>query len=186
MNALLVTVRVLGGAYLFSMMLSLGLALGRSPAESKAEKRSARRALIRGLLLNLAVLPLVTVAFTRILGTSGDVTAALLLLAASPGGRYLPHLVRAGRGSLSLGVELTLFLAKITVFTAPLTARWLFGLEALRVHELPLLLELVLLQVVPLLAGKWLSRHRRDSRRESSARSPGSRSPSRVSSSSSS
>jgi BASS family bile acid:Na+ symporter len=141
-------------------MLSLGLALGRSQAESKQEKRGGRHALLRGLILNLVVLPVVTVGFTHALRTSGDVTAALLLLAACPGGRYMPHLVKLGGGSLSLGVELTLLLAKITVFTAPLTARWLFGLQSLEVHEVPLLLELVVLQVAPLLAGKWVSRHR--------------------------
>lgn len=160
MNALLTTVRVLGAAYLLSMMFSLGLALGGGQADSKREKRSGRRALLRGLVLNLVVLPVVTVAITRALRTSGDVTAALLLLAACPGGRYMPHLVKLGGGSLSLGVELTLFLAKITVFTAPMTARWALGLESLKVHELPLLLELVVLQVAPLLAGKWVSRHR--------------------------
>ncbi len=158
MNALLMTAQVLVPAYLLSMMLSLGLALGRSPAESKQEKRHAHRAVILGLLLNLVVLPAVTVAVTRALRTSGDVTAALLLLAASPGGRYTPHLVRYGKGSLPVGVHLTLFLAKTTVFTAPVMVRRLMGLHSMDVHELPLLMELILLQIAPLLVGRWVSR----------------------------
>jgi BASS family bile acid:Na+ symporter len=144
------------------VMGSLGLELGLRPQESKEEKRDQRRALIRGLLVNLFVIPAVAVAITRGLHTSGDIALAMLLVVSAPGGRFAPHFVRLGRGDLSLGVEVTLFLAKLTVFTAPFTAKLLLGVHAIEIKEIPLLVQLVVLQLVPYFAGRWLGRHHPD------------------------
>jgi bile acid:Na+ symporter, BASS family len=150
----------LAALYLVSMMFTLGLELGAAPKESREKKRAKRLMLVRGLVINLVVLPAVAFGITRALHASSDVAIALLLLAAVPGGRFAPHLVKLGGGDLPLAVEVTLFLAKLTAFTAAPTARWLLGVRAIDVHEVPLILQLVLLQIVPLYAGKWL-RHKR-------------------------
>ena len=63
-------------------------------------------------------LPAVAFAITRALHASSDVAIALMLLAAVPGGRFAPHLVKLGGGDVPLSIEVTLFLAKSPAFTA--------------------------------------------------------------------
>jgi BASS family bile acid:Na+ symporter len=151
-------VTILAALYLISMMFSLGLELGGGEKESKVEKHAERRMLIRGLILNLAVVPALTFVVARLLHTSSDVTIALLLLVCAPGGRFAPHLVKLGKGNMALGVELTLFLAKLTAFTAPPAAKYLLTLHTMEVRELPFVVQLVALQLVPFFGGKWLRR----------------------------
>jgi BASS family bile acid:Na+ symporter len=159
-HALHTVLQALSVFYLFAMMLSLGLELGGGPKESKEEKRHKKRALVVGLVFNLALLPLVTFGVTRALGVSNAVSVALLLLAASPGGRYAPQLVRLGGGDVALSVEVTLFLAKITCFTAVPLAKWMLTLRTLEIHELPFLVQLVFVQLLPFYFGKWLKKKR--------------------------
>jgi BASS family bile acid:Na+ symporter len=149
---------VLGSAYLASAMLSLGLELGLLAKPLREEKRRERFALLRGLGLQLVVLPAVAWAIVRSLHTSSDVTVALLFLMAAPGGGVAPLLVRFGGGDLQLAVELALFQAKLTVLTAPLTIKWLLGLDEMHIHELPFVAQLFFLQVVPVYLGKWIRR----------------------------
>ena len=160
MDGLKALTTALSATYLVSMMLSLGLELGGQPEESRERKRAKRRLLVRGLVVNLVVLPAVAYGIVRALHASSDVAVALILLAVVPGGRFAPHLVKLGGGDVPLAIELTLFLAKLTAFTAAPTARWLLGVHGIDVHELPLIAQLVLLQILPLYAGKWLARHR--------------------------
>jgi BASS family bile acid:Na+ symporter len=152
---------LLSAIYLVSMMLALGLELGAGPRESKEKKRAKRRMLARGLLFNLIAIPALAFLVTRALHASSDVAIALLILAAVPGGRYAPHLVKLGAGEVTLAIEVTLFLAKLTAFTAAPTAKWLLTLHTLDIRELPFLLQLLLLQIVPLYGGKWLRRRHR-------------------------
>ncbi len=158
MPALRTLVTLLSAAYLVSMMFALGLELGGGPKESKEAKRAKRHLLVRGLFLNLVVLPLVAFGIVRALHVSSDVSIALLLLAAVPGGRFAPHLVRVGEGDIPLAVEVTLFLAKITGFTAGPTAKWMLTRGIFDIHELPFLMQLVALQIIPFYSGKWLLR----------------------------
>jgi bile acid:Na+ symporter, BASS family len=157
-HGLLTSVKALTVFYIVTIMLALGLELGGAPKESRDAKRRKRRALVGGLLFNLILLPLVTFGVVRALHVSNAVSVALLLLAASPGGRYAPHLVKLGGGDVALSVEITLFLAKISCFTAVPFAKWMLTLRALEIHELPFLLQLVLLQLLPFYSGKWLKR----------------------------
>lgn len=151
---------ILAAVYLASMMLALGLELGAAPKEERDSKRRKRRVLVGAVLLNLLVLPALAVGITSALHTASDVSVALLLLVCAPGGRFAPQLVKLGGGELGLSVELTLWLAKLTSLTGPLTAKWLLELHSLEVRELPFLLQLVLLQFVPFYLGKWLRRRR--------------------------
>jgi BASS family bile acid:Na+ symporter len=144
--------------YLVSMMLSLGLGVGAEPTESKELKRRKRRLLVVGIIFNLLIIPAAAFALTRALHTSSSVATALLLLVAAPGGRYAPHLVQLGKGDVALGVELTLFLAKLTGFTAAPLAKFMLHLDALELRELPLVAQLLVLQLLPFYAGKWLGR----------------------------
>jgi BASS family bile acid:Na+ symporter len=141
-------------------MFSTGLALGGGEREERPERRRRRRLVLRALVLNLVVLPLVALGATRLVGSAGDVTVAVLLLAACPGGRFAPHLARLTGGDVALSVEIALFLAKLVAFTAPLTSAWLLGLERVELRELPMILQLLALQMIPYLAGKQLRRRR--------------------------
>ena len=156
----LTVARVLGAAYLVTMMFGTGLRLGVEPKADKATKRQRRQLLLRALAIDLLLLPLFAVAVTRALHTAGDVAIALLLLAAAPGGRYAPQLTRWARGDLGLTVEITLFLVKLTPFTAPFVAARLLDVHHIEMHDLPFILQLLLLQLVPYLAGKAVRRHR--------------------------
>jgi BASS family bile acid:Na+ symporter len=159
-HALTPVVQGLSLLYIFTMMLTLGLELGGGPKESKDEKRHKRHALALGLAFNLALLPLVAFVVTRALHPSNAVSVALLLLAAAPGGRYAPHLVKLGRGDVALSVEVTVYLAKITCITAVPLSKWMLTLHTLEIHELPFLVQLVLLQLLPFYFGKWLKKTR--------------------------
>src|SRR5438067_2080221 len=134
-----VVARALIDSYLVTSMLSMGLKVGAAPKEDKAGKRRQRRLLVRALLLNLVLLPAVTVAATHLLHPSHAVTVALILLAAAPGGRFAPHLTAVAGGELALSVEITLFLAKLTGFSAPFVARELLAVHHLELHELTLI-----------------------------------------------
>jgi BASS family bile acid:Na+ symporter len=149
-------VEILSAIYLATMMFALGLELGGGPKESKDHKRAKRRALMRGLLVNLVLLPLVAFGITRAVHAPPVVTAAVLLLAASPGGKFTPQFVKLGGGDTALSVELTLFLAKLTCFTAIPTVKWMLTMRTLEIHELPFLLQIIALQLVPFYSGKWL------------------------------
>jgi BASS family bile acid:Na+ symporter len=151
--------RAFAAAFLVAMMFSIGLALGGEAAD-KPTKRRQRRLILRALALNLILLPLVAVTLTRALGAGDDVGIAFLLLAASPGGRFAPQLARIAKAELGLAVETTLFLAKLVPFTAPVTARLLVHTHHLELHELPFILQLLGLQLVPYLLGRQLRRRR--------------------------
>jgi BASS family bile acid:Na+ symporter len=160
MHALAMLVLITSALYLVSMMFSIGLRVGEMPKESKEEKRRKRRLLIAGLVLNLLVIPGLAFGLTRAVHASSDVTTGLLLLVAAPGGRYTPHLALLARGDVALAAELTIYLAKITGFTAAPVAKFMLDLKAFELRELPLVAQLLLLQLVPFYGGKWLGRKR--------------------------
>src|SRR5258708_6483166 len=108
--------RALTAGFLVVMMFSMGLELGGEPAKDKQAKRRARRLLLRALLVNLVVMPLVAFAVVRGLHRSGAIASAVLLVAATPGGRFAPRVAQLARADLGLAVEITLFLAKLTGF----------------------------------------------------------------------
>jgi BASS family bile acid:Na+ symporter len=155
LKALLAT---LTAAYLVAVMLGLGIQLGGAPKEEREQKRTKRAVLARALLLDLVLLPALAAGAMRALGASSDVAVALLLLICAPGGRFGPQLAKLGRGDLSIAVELTLLLAKLTSFTAPFAAKWALSLDSLKVREWSFVAQLILLQLVPFYTGKWLRR----------------------------
>jgi BASS family bile acid:Na+ symporter len=152
--------RVVTAAYLISMMFWMGLTLGGGPAEDKATKRREHWLLALGLAFNLILVPLLAVALTRVIGATGEVTIALLLLAAAPGGRFAPQIAKLAGAQLGLSVEITIFLAKLVSFTAPITARWMLQTHRIELHELTFIAQLLLLQFVPYLVGKQLRKRK--------------------------
>ena len=150
---------VLSALYLVTLMFAMGLDLG-GVHEDKATKRRKRRRLVRALLFNLLALPAIAIAVTRLLQPSEGVQVALLLLAATPGGRFAPQLAAMARADRVLSVEISLFLFKLAPLTAPFAVAWMLGARRVDMHELTFIAELFLLQMAPFLAGKLLRRRR--------------------------
>ncbi len=152
---------VLTAIYLVSMMFSIGMGL-RASQQPPARQHGHLGVLLWALLLNLLLIPGAAILLTRSLRLSGDVAFAVLVVAACPGGRFAPHLTRIAGGDVGLGTIQVLLLAKLAVFSAPLTTKWLLGLHQLRVAALPMVVQGLLLQMVPLYAGKAVGRWRRE------------------------
>lgn len=153
-------IRVFAAAFLVAMMLSMGLTLGGEAPAGKTAKRRKRRLLLLALALNLVLLPLVALALTRALAASDDVAIAFLLVASAPGGRFAPTLGRMAGAELALSVEISLFLAKLVSFTAPVTARLLLHTHRIELRELPFIAQLLVLQLLPYLVGRQLRKRR--------------------------
>ena len=152
---------VLTGVYLTAMMFSVGIGLRGGPRPAAA-KHGQRVLQLRGLLLNLVLIPAVAVVLTRSLHLTSDVAFALLIVAACPGGRFAPDLTKKAAGDVPLATTQIFLLTKLAPFTAPLTTKWLLGLHQLHVASRPMILSGLLLQTLPLYAGKMLARHRAD------------------------
>ena len=151
---------ILAAIYLVAMMFSVGLGLraGQPPEKEKRSKKIGL--LIRGLILNLVLFPCAALLLTRSLHLSDDVGFALLIVAASPGGRFAPHFTRIAGGHTAMATEETLLLAKLSVLTVPVTTKLMLGVHHLHLEELPLILQVLVLQIVPLYAGEALARWR--------------------------
>jgi BASS family bile acid:Na+ symporter len=152
------TPKMIAAIALIAMMVQLGLAL--EPVTDHAAKRRERWLVARALVFNFALVPLVAVLAKHAIGASGPVAIALLLLAASPGGRHAPALARAAGGDAALSVEITLFSNKLNAFLSPLLAAWLIGGHRVDLRELPYIAQLFVLQIVPFFGAKRLHKWR--------------------------
>jgi BASS family bile acid:Na+ symporter len=152
------TPRLIAAIALIAMMLQLGLAL--EPVKDRAEKRRERWLVLRALAFNFALVPLLAVLAKYAMGATGVVGTALLLLAATPGGRHAPALAEAARGDAALSVEITLFINKVNVILSPLLAAWLVGRHHVGLPELPLFAQSVVLQLGPFLVARRLHKWR--------------------------
>jgi BASS family bile acid:Na+ symporter len=115
---------------------------------------------VRALAFNFALVPAMALLTKRALGASGPGAIALLLLAATPGGRHAPALTRAARGDAGLAVEITLFANKLNPFVSPLLAAWLIGGHRVELHELSYVAQLFVLQIVPFYGARLLRKWR--------------------------
>jgi BASS family bile acid:Na+ symporter len=149
---------VIAAIALIAMMVQLGLAL--EPSRDRTAKRHERWLLLRALLFNFAMVPLLAELARSALGAAGPVAIALALLSASPGGRHAPWLAEAARADAELSVEVTLFANKLNVFLSPLLAAWLLGKHRVGVHELPYIIQLVVLQILPFFGARQLRKRR--------------------------
>jgi BASS family bile acid:Na+ symporter len=152
------TPRVIAAIALIAMMVQLGLAL--EPAADRATRRRERRLVLLALAFNFGLVPVLALLTERALGASGPGTIALLLLAASPGGRHAPALTRAAGVDAGLSVEITLFANKLNPFLSPLLAAWLIGGHRVELRELYYVAQLFVLQIVPFYGARVLRKRR--------------------------
>ena len=149
---------ILAALGLVAMMFQIGLE--PEPVADRAAKRRQRRLILRALVFNFVIVPGLAFAMARAIGVAGPVVTALLLLAASPGGRYAPALVKATRGHLPLASEITMFVCKLNSILSPLLAAWMLGVRHIGVHELKYIVELLVLQIIPYYGARQLRKWR--------------------------
>jgi BASS family bile acid:Na+ symporter len=152
------TPKLLAAIALIAMMAQLGLAL--TPTHDRAAKRRERWLVVRALAFNFALVPIVALLAKHAIGATGPGVIALMLLAASPGGRHAPALTRAGGGDAALSVEITLFTNKLNAFLSPFLAAWLIGRHRAEVRELTYVAQLFALQILPFYGARLLRRWR--------------------------
>jgi BASS family bile acid:Na+ symporter len=152
------TPKLIAAIALIAMMAQLGLAL--EPLHDRAAKRRERWLVVRALAFNFALVPIVALFAKHAIGATGPGAIALLLLAASPGGRHAPALTRAGGGDAALSVEITLFTNKLNAFLSPFLAAWLIGGHRVEVRELTYVAQLFVLQILPFYGARLLRKWR--------------------------
>jgi BASS family bile acid:Na+ symporter len=152
--------RILTGAFLFTMMLAIGLSLAPEPKLDRKAKRHKHSLLVRALVFNLVLLPMLALLLTELYHPKDAVAIGFLLLASSPGGRYAPQFARIAGAEVGLSVEIAIWITKLVAFTAPVTARLMLHTEHIDLRELPFILQLLALQLLPYLVGRELRKRR--------------------------
>jgi BASS family bile acid:Na+ symporter len=134
--------------FVVSSMLAVGLSL--TVGEILAPLRN-RRLVSLALLANFVLMPLAAFVIARLLQLDQPLTAALLLLGTAAGAPFLPKLAAVAKGSLAFAVGLMVMLMALTVGYMPLVLPLL--LEGVSVDPLKIARSLVLLMLIPLIAG---------------------------------
>lgn len=108
----------------------------------------------RSLLINFLVIPISALLLTRGLALPKSTAVTLLLASAAPGAPFAPKLAAIARGDLASAIALTFILSILAVVITPLIGQLTYfsGEDAL-INILPIVWNLVLFQLIPLLAG---------------------------------
>lgn len=120
---------------------------------------SRRRLLARALFTNLVVVPLVAFLLMRLFAVPQWLAIGVLLVAAAPGAPLIPKLAEVAKADLPFSVGLMFILAVLTIFTTPITAGIILPLDgSIKFDVLAVIKSLVVLQLLPLLAGLMVQR----------------------------
>jgi BASS family bile acid:Na+ symporter len=117
MNLLQVTQKVLVIAFLLSSMVGVGLTLTGKTLITPLRKL---RFVLLALALNFVIAPALASLLTRFIPLEQGYASALLLLSLAAGAPFLPKLVDAAHGDVSLGVALMALLTVATIVVMPL------------------------------------------------------------------
>jgi BASS family bile acid:Na+ symporter len=155
-----VFMKIVVAVLLVSMALSIGMSLERGDLRRAARDRGT---LLRALFASLVFVPIITLLVARQFRLGTTVASALVLLSVCPIAPFAPHATRRIRGDVPLAMLLTLLLGVLTPITAAPTGRLLLEYTGpLRLRPIVMIVQLLLLQLVPLLIA--LSIRRRDPR----------------------
>jgi BASS family bile acid:Na+ symporter len=121
-----------------------------------------------GLLPQFLWLPVVTWLATLALDLPAPLEAAMLLVAACPGGSMSNVITHLGRGNTALSVSLSAVSGVLAIFLTPFNFSWTMAsnpatadwLRSLALSPLNILASLLILLALPMLAGLLLARHR--------------------------
>jgi len=108
----------------------------------------------RAVVLSVVLVPLLALAFSRLLHIDPNFEAGIMLMAVSGGVPFLPLAVRSAGGEIHAAISLLFVLSLLGVFTAPATLALLAG--QIEIHSLPVgtfIGKLLVLQFLPLMVG---------------------------------
>jgi bile acid:Na+ symporter, BASS family len=134
--------------FVVSSMLAVGLSL--TVRQILAPLRDGKLVFL-ALLANFVLMPLAAYVIGRFLHLDQPLGVALLLLGTAAGAPFLPKLAAVAKGSLAFAVGLMVLLMVLTVGYMPLVLPLL--LEGVSVDPLKIARSLVLLMLLPLIAG---------------------------------
>ncbi|HTC30658.1 MAG TPA: hypothetical protein VK702_07985 [Candidatus Acidoferrum sp.] len=119
---------------------------------------SGRARMARILIANFIVVPLLAVIVVRLFALDDFIATGILLMAIAPGVPFLPMIAGAKKGgSAGLATGLAVVLPAISVVTVLITAPLVLPVEATsRIRFAPFIINLVLLQLLPLIIGLWV------------------------------
>lgn len=134
--------------FIVSSMLAVGLSLTVQQILAPLRKG---RLVVLALLANFVLMPLAAYVIGRLLHLDQPLGVALLLLGTAAGAPFLPKLAAVAKSSLAFAVGLMVLLMVLTVGYMPLVLPLL--LEGVSVDPLKIARSLILLMLLPLIAG---------------------------------
>ncbi len=141
------------------IMFALGLGLTIADFRRIAQNP---RAFAIGAFAQMVVLPLTAFAVAALFALPPELALGLVILSLCPGGPSSSIFVKLGKGDVALSISLTAAVTFVSVFTIPVlaafAARHFLGLEAGPVDVSQLAVKMVLITIVPAVAGMLLRR----------------------------
>jgi bile acid:Na+ symporter, BASS family len=124
------------------------------------------RAVVAGLIPQFILLPVGTWVATLVLDLPADVEAAMILVAACPGGSLSNVVTHFGRGNTALSVSVSAVAALLALVLTPFNFSWMMAtnpvtagwLRQLEIDASGIWFSLVVLLALPMWLGLWLSR----------------------------
>ena len=125
------------------------------------------KAVIVGLIPQFILLPVATWAATLVLDLPPNVEAAMILVAACPGGSLSNVVTHFGRGNTALSVSISAVASLIALFATPFNFSWMVStnpatagwLQTLNIDPSDIWISLFALLALPLALGLTLTRH---------------------------
>ena len=117
-----------------------------------------RARMTRILLANVVVVPLIAVIVVRLFALDDFVATGILLMALAPGVPFLPMIAGGKKGgSAGLATGLAVVLPAISIVTVLISAPLVLPANAgAHIRFAPFIINLVLLQLLPLVIGLWI------------------------------
>ncbi len=117
-----------------------------------------RARMARILIANFIVVPLIAVIVVRLLALEDFIATGILLMAIAPGVPFLPMVAGVKKGgSAGLAAGLVVVLPALSILTVPITAPLILPENAeAHIRFAPFVINLVLLQLLPLCIGLWI------------------------------
>ena len=125
------------------------------------------KAVVVGLVPQFILLPVATWAATLVLDLPPNVEAAMILVAACPGGSLSNVVTHFGRGNTALSVSISAVASLIALFATPFNFSWMVAtnpatagwLQTLNIDPSDIWISLFALLALPLALGLTLTRH---------------------------
>jgi bile acid:Na+ symporter, BASS family len=151
------------GAVLTLMVFAVALDL--KPADFR-RVAAMPRAVVAGLVPQFVLLPIGTWLATLALDLPPNVEAAMILVAACPGGALSNVVTHFGRGNTALSLSVSAVAALLALVLTPLNFSWMVAsnpataswLRTLEIDASGIWFSLLALLALPMVAGLWLSR----------------------------